>query len=299
MKTKKYILALSMIAAMFTLGSCNDDNDLDPNSIFNVKTAQAKQNEFDAWLLKNFTNPYNIRLMYRLEDMEADFDYTVAPADFELSQVLAKIVKYAWLEAYDEAAGIDFTRTYVPKIIHFIGSAQYENNGTMILGTAEGGLKLTLNLVNSLQINRDFLNTYYFRTMHHEFTHILNQTKNYDTDYEKISEGLYVSGDWYLTTDAAARKLGFIRNYSMSAPAEDYADMVSMYVCHTPTEWAAFMTQAGTSGAAILDQKLEMIKTYFTNEWNIDLDELRDIVNRRMDDVCNGILDLSPIVTID
>jgi substrate import-associated zinc metallohydrolase lipoprotein len=287
-----------MAASLFAFSSCGED-DLDPESIFQTETAQAKQNKFDAWLLKNFTNPYNIRLIYRLEDMEADFDYTVAPADFELSQTLAKIVKYAWLEAYDEVAGIDFTRTYVPKIIHLIGSAQYQNNGTMILGTAEGGLKVTLNLVNSLEIDRDFLNTYYFRTMHHEFTHILNQTKNYDTDYEKISEGQYVSGDWYLTTDAAARKLGFIRNYSMSAPGEDYADMVSMYVCHTPEEWAGFMTEAGTSGASIINQKLAMIKTYMSEQWSIDLDELRDVVNRRMDDVCNGKINLEPIEYID
>jgi substrate import-associated zinc metallohydrolase lipoprotein len=135
--------------------------------------------------------------------------------------------------------------------------------------------------------------------MHHEFTHILNQTKNYDTDYEKISEGQYVSGDWYLTTDAAARKLGFIRNYSMSAPGEDYADMVSMYVCHTPEEWAGFMTEAGTSGASIINQKLAMIKTYMSEQWSIDLDELRDVVNRRMDDVCNGKINLEPIEYID
>ena len=293
----KYIAALLLGASMLGFSACGED-DLDPESIFNIETAQAKQNAFDAWIRTNFTDTYNIRLIYRLEDMESDFDYTVAPADFELSQKLAKIVKYAWLEAYDEVAGIDFTRAYVPKILHFIGSPQYNSNGTIVLGTAEGGLKVTLNMVNYLQIDRDFLNTYYFRTMHHEFTHILNQTKNYDTDYERISEGQYIAGDWYLTTDEDARKLGFIRNYSMSQPGEDYADMVSMYVCHTPDEWAEFMDEAGTSGATILEQKLSMIKTYMSTQWGIDLDELRDVVNRRMDDICNGKIDLSPIAII-
>jgi substrate import-associated zinc metallohydrolase lipoprotein len=169
----------------------------------------------------------------------------------------------------------------------------------MVLGTAEGGLKVTLNLVNSLRIDRDFLNTYYFRTMHHEFTHILNQTKNYDTDYDKISEGLYISGDWQYYSDEDARQLGFIRNYSMSAPEEDYADMVSMYVCHTPTEWEGFMTEAGTDGAEIIKKKLSMIKVYFADEWGIDLDELRDVVNRRMGDVCDGTIDLGPVTTIE
>lgn len=294
---KKYILAVSMAVVSLTFSSCQED-ELNSQSIFDTSDVVAQQNDFDIWLQKNFTAPYNIRVIYRLEDMESDLEHTAAPADFENSQKLAKIVKYAWLEAYDEVAGINFTRSYVPKILHFIGSALYEDNGTMILGTAEGGLKVTLNMVNDLTINRDFLNTYYFRTMHHEFMHILNQTKNYDTDYDRISEGLYVSGDWYTFTDAEARQLGFIRNYSMSSPTEDIADMLSVYVVHSPTEWNGFLTQAGTSGRAIINQKLEMIRTYMETEWNIDLDELRDAVNRRMNDVVDGTLDLTPIVVL-
>ena len=294
---KNYILAMSMAVATLTFSSCQED-ELNSQSIFDTSDVVAQQNDFDIWLQKNFTAPYNIRVMYRLEDMESDLEHTAAPADFEKSQSLAKIVKYAWLEAYDEVAGIDFTRAYVPKILHFIGSALYEDNGTMILGTAEGGLKVTLNVVNDLTLNRTFLNTYYFRTMHHEFMHILNQTKNYDTEYDQISEGLYVSGDWYLSSDTEARQLGFIRNYSMSSPSEDIADMLSMYVCHTPTEWQGFLREAGTSGAAIITQKLEMIKSYMDTAWNIDLDVLRDAVNRRMDDVVDGTLDVSPIVVL-
>lgn len=299
MELKKYIIALLAPVALFSFVSCEDDDVDTSDSIFKVETAQATQNAFDVWILENFTNPYNIRLIYRLEDMETDLEHTAAPAGFENSQILAKIVKHAWLEAYDEVAGIEFTRAYVPKVLHFIGSPLYEDNGTMILGTAEGGLKVTLNMVNWLQIDRDFLNTYYFHTMHHEFTHILNQTKNYDTDFERISEGQYVSGDWYKTTDTEARKLGFIRNYAMSQPGEDYADMLSMYIIHTPEEWAAFMTEAGATGSAIIEQKLVMIKAYMATEWNVDLDELRDVVNRRMDDVCSGAVDLSLITELE
>lgn len=294
---KNIIIALGMAALMFTFNSCKED-DLESKSIFEVSDVQARQNQFDVWLQKNFTDPYNIRVIYRLEDMETDLEHTADPADFVNSQILAKIVKYAWLEAYDEVAGIDFTRAYVPKILSFIGSPLYEDNGTMILGTAEGGMKVTLNMVNTLQINRNYLNTYYFRTMHHEFTHILNQTKNYDTDFERISQGQYVAGDWYQQTDIQARQQGFIRNYSMSEPREDYADMLSMYVCHTPAEWQVFMTQAGSTGAAIIDQKLQFVKEYMTSQWDIDLDELRDAVNRRMDNVVNGTLDLTPIETL-
>lgn len=86
-----------------------------------------------------------------------------------------------WLEAYDEATGNpNFLRQYIPKTIHFIGSPAYEDNGTMVLGTAEGGMKITLYNVNDInpdQIDINLLNDYYFQTMHHEFAHILHQTK--------------------------------------------------------------------------------------------------------------------------
>lgn len=299
MKDMKNYLYLAMAAFMsiVSFASCNNDNDLKENSIFTESV--RVENAFDVWLKKNYTDNYNIKVIYRLEDMETDLEHTLAPADFELSQTLSKIVKYAWLEAYDEVAGVDFTRTYVPKIIHLIGSAAYESNGTMILGTAEGGLKVTLYLVNSLQINEAFLNEYYFKTMHHEFTHILNQTKNYDTDFERISEGNYVSGDWYLVSETTALQSGFITPYSMSEAGEDYAEMVAMYVITDPQVWASKMVTAGSDGAAIIGQKLDMVKTYMSEQWNIDLDELRSIIQRRMQDVVNGTLDIEPVVKME
>ena len=47
------------------------------------------------------------------------------------------------MEAYDEIWGIDMTRTYVPKLLQFIGNVAYTESG-MILGQAEGGMKVTL-----------------------------------------------------------------------------------------------------------------------------------------------------------
>lgn len=287
---------MGLAVILLHLASCSE-KDLDSESVF--INSPRQENAFDVWLKKSYTDTYNIRLIYRLEDMETDLEHTVAPADFELSQQLAMIVKYAWLEAYDEVAGLDFTRMYVPKIIHMIGSPAYEENGTMILGTAEGGMKVTLYVVNFLDMDEDFLNEYYFKTMHHEFTHILNQTKNYDTGFERISEGLYVSGDWYQTSTSAALRAGFITPYASSQPGEDFAEMVAMYVTLKPDTWQSRMTTAGASGAEIINRKLVIVKKYMKDSWGVDLDELRDVVQRRMKDVVDGTLDLTPLVTLD
>lgn len=290
---KKYIFMFALSLVCFGgLTSCGDD-DLDKESIF--QDSKVKENDFDKWIYKNYTLPYNIDLMYRMQDIESNHEYSLAPADFDKSVMLAHIVKYAWLEAYDEVAGVDFTRRFVPKMLHFIGSAAYESNGTMVLGTAEGGLKVTLYLVNNLQVDRDLLNEYYFKTMHHEFAHILHQTKNYPTEYDLISESNYVSGDWYLVRDSEAHQLGFVTPYSMSEPREDIAEVTSMYITKTPEEWDAILEDAGTEGAAIINQKLEIVKKYMLSSWNIDMDVLRDCVQRRINDVVDGNVDLESL----
>lgn len=287
---RKYIYMACLMAAALGLSSCGND-DPEGESIF-VNQEAANQNDFDKWIYRNYTLPYNMKVIYKMQDIESDYNYTLAPADYVKSIELAHIVKYAWLEAYDEVAGTAFTRAYVPKILHLIGSAAYQDNGTMVLGTAEGGLKVTLFLVNSLAIDRDLLNEYYFKTMHHEFSHILHQTKSYDPSYDLISEGHYVNGDWYLTSDEDARKQGFVSAYASSEAREDIAEVTSIYITYTPQEWAAVLTDAGETGAPIIEQKLDIVKKYMQDSWGIDLDKLRSVVQRRMNDIVNGSVDL-------
>lgn len=131
--------------------------------------------------------------------------------------------------------------------------------------------------------------------MHHEFAHILHQTKSYDPDYDRISEGLYVSGDWYLESDEDALASGFISPYAMSEPREDIAEVTSIYITNTAEYWAEQMETAGTKGAEIINQKLTIVKNYMQTAWNIDMDELRDVVQRRMSDVVTGEIDLETL----
>jgi substrate import-associated zinc metallohydrolase lipoprotein len=270
-----YILIFTMTCSFW---SCSED-ELNSNSIFD--TSEMERNTFDQWLLQNYTYSYNIDFKYRLEDIESDMDYMLVPADLDKSVKLAKLVKYCWLEAYDEVAGIDFTRTYVPKIIHLIGSAAYKTDGSMVLGTAEGGLKITLYLVNSLQVNKEFLNYYYFKTMHHEFAHILHQTKNYDPDFETVSVGNYIGNDWIYSSATEAHQAGFVTPYAQSEPNEDFVENIALYVTNSEEYWNDLLEDAGDEGASIILQKFEIVRNYLKDSWDIDIDQLRDVVQRR------------------
>ena len=148
---KKQIIYSLLALTTVCLGACNNNDEIDTaNSIFS--TEPLERNAFDYWLLDNYTYPYNIDFMYRMKDIESDHKYNLVPADYDKAVALSKIIKHVWMDAYVELAGMDFLRVYVPKTFHLIGSPAYESSGNMVLGTAEGGKKITLYNVNDLNI---------------------------------------------------------------------------------------------------------------------------------------------------
>jgi len=278
---KLYIFLLAMV--VLGMVSCSEDK-LNDTTIYTNTVPQ--RDAFDEWLLENFTYPYNVEFLYKYKDIESDMSYTLVPADSAMAAKLAIIVKYLWFDAYMETVGQEFVKSNVPRILSLIGSPAYNNNGTMVMGTAEGGYKVVLYMVNWLTEatlrNYQTMTDYYFTTMHHEFMHILNQKKPYDTNFELISEKDYISGDWYQQdTYTVALPAGFIRNYAMSEAREDFAETYAQYITNSDELWASKLNTAGEEGSAIILQKLAMIRTYMKDSWNIDIDELHKAVQHR------------------
>ena len=176
--------------------------------------------------------------------------YYDIPADIEQSIELAHIVKYTCAEAYDCAGGIDFTRAYFPKLFTYYGEFEYENNGSIKLGTAEGGKKIRLLGVNHLN------------------------SENYVTGY---------------------LKRGFITAYSQKEAREDFAEMVSTYVITSESDWKKMMIEAGSTGSSLIEKKLDICKRYYKETFKIELDDIRDEVVRRENDVIKGLVDLTDI----
>uniref|UniRef100_UPI004025BBB7 zinc-binding metallopeptidase n=1 Tax=Prevotella sp. TaxID=59823 RepID=UPI004025BBB7 len=287
---KKYLyIAMLGLAVCLGLGSCSEDAPSDPT---NFPTTPVERNAFDQWLLKNFTYPYNVSFLYKMKDIESDMTKNLVPADSAKSTKLAIIIKYLWFDAYAEAIGPDFIKENVPRVIHLIGSPAFNSNGTIVLGTAEGGQKVTLYTVNSLTDENlkdySYLNDYYFHTMHHEFTHILNQKIAYNKSFDKVTASGYVSGDWTNVEDVDAQKKGFVTAYAMEEGKEDFAEMLSTYVTSTPTQWEKILSTAGANmvdetltARQAIEQKLSIVRDYMSKSWGLDIDKLRDAVLHR------------------
>ena len=285
---KKTILGLFAFVCAFSGISCSED-DLSGTSV--IKPEQTTETPLDAWLYKNYIEPYNIEFRYRYEDMESDMIYDLTPANYEKSVQMAKLVKHLCLQAYDEVTGSrDFITSYFPKMVFLVGSPAYNNNGEVVLGTAEGGTKITLYAVNNMDpTDVDLLNEWYFKTIHHEFGHILNQTKPYPTDFAEISGPDYVQDqcfEIYKTTESALQK-GFISPYASKADSEDFVELIALYVNRSAEEWEEMLTTAGDTGRPKIEAKFEIVSNYMKSTWNIDLNELREIVLRRAEEAPN------------
>ena len=295
----KQLIGIFIALATLSLWSCSED-DLDPNSIFGGTETGKVPNEFDTWLLENYTTPYNIEFKYRFEDMETDDTYNLVAADYDRSIALAKFTKYLWLESYEELLGPDFIRTYCPRLLFRVGSPAYNTDGSVVLGTAEGGLKITLYNVNSISltsIDVEQLNYWYFKTMHHEFAHILHQTKNYPTEFNEITPSGYQPTGWVNVSEQDALDMGFVSPYASSETQEDFVEIIAIYVTHTAEYWDDLVGSASAEGQGYINQKLEIVKDYMTTTWGIDLDELRDIVQRRSQEVAQW--DVNDLTTLD
>ena len=68
-----------------------------------------------------------------------------------------------------------------------------------------------------------------------------------------------------------------------------------MYITNTPAQWNEWMDEAGADGARLLQQKLDIVRTYMKDSWNIDIDKLRNSVLDRETKVASGQIDLTDL----
>ncbi|MGV4530370.1 zinc-binding metallopeptidase [Ornithobacterium rhinotracheale] len=295
----KKIISLSVVfALLFTLSSCREDDEIKGESVLTSSNPTA-QNELDKWIATNFIDPYNIALLYRYEDTKTDQTDYVIPASYNKSVQMANIIKYLFLDAYAPHTPKNFLKQYGPKTIMLVGSGAYYPNGTVKLGLAENGVKFTLFDVNSLNVsNVEQLYDRHFRTIYHEFSHILHQTKDFSAEFKKISAKDYVSDSWSdvwrnprdLDDQNAQKPLsleaGFISDYSSKDANEDFVELIAHYLTYSPEKWKQTLDKAAGAngdkpGKKILEQKIGIVISYMKKEWQIDLDALRDEIQTR------------------
>ncbi len=220
---KKYRIIL-LIAVLGAILGCESEDKIQEQSVIFV--TNEHKSDFDKWLYETFTVPYNMEIKWKWEDGEVNNRFHVTPPRKEKAEQFMRAFYQVWIKPYEEVGGEEFIKTYVPKLIYLVGTAQYNADGTKTLGLAEGGRKVTIFDVDGFNNSEVRKMAKSFHTLHHEFAHILHQKVHYTTAYKKLSKGSY-TGAWYNFTEVQANTLGFISPYSMSNEHEDFVEVVA------------------------------------------------------------------------
>ena len=295
----KSCIRLLFCGLLFFVASCVE-RDTFTESIFVDEPVLDPGSEtylFDKWLYENYLIPYNLDFRYKMQDVGSDISFNLVPVALDKSMEMAILVKYLWFDVYGKVVSETFLKQYGPRIIHFIGSPAYNPVlGTIVLGTAEGGIKVTLYRCNEL-ISSDIevMNEYYFKTMHHEFAHILHQKKTYPKEFESFTAGYYDPMGWQFRSLSEAASIGCVSPYASSQPREDFVEIIANYIVKSDAQWNAILELAAkpgidTSGQVvpenlegdvIIKAKLEMARKWLAESWGIDLNALRKEVQER------------------
>jgi len=287
----KKIYQIALLSVLL-LGFASCEKDKFGESIFidPVKDTTTYTYPFDQWLRQYYTIPYNVDFRYRLDDNGTDPNYNVVPVSMSKADTIAHLALYLWYDVYDSVATPGFLYENGPRIIQLIGSAMINAaQGTEKLGQAEGGIKITLMKINKMQTNDiDQLNEYIFKTMHHEFSHILHQKKTYPKEFEQISAADYNPDGWQYTKDYEAWQMGFASPYGGSQAREDFVEIIANYIVKSDAQLENMLNvagQDGKKGRAILIQKIGICRDWLADKWQLDLDALRAEVQKRQNNM--------------
>lgn len=288
---KHCILYFSLFIAIF---SCKKEDAITDSGI---EIPAGPQTELDQWIDATFRVPYNVRVDYRWNNTVSDAGHITVPPREELVQPFLKAVLKIWLTPYTRVAetGADFMKDYICRELVLVGSGSYNSGGSVTLGLASSGYRITLYTVNQFDlangsVSRAALKEF-FHTMHHEFGHVLNQRKPYDTKFQQIT-GNY-SADWTMLSNAQARELGFISAYARSADMEDFVEVLAFYITNTESEWQTLMNAIkDAQGREYIRLKLQSVGSYMKNTYGMNIQDLRDEVTAAIAEVAAGKLEL-------
>ncbi len=230
----------------------------------------------DKYIYDNYTVPYNVEVVYRWNQGDAspdDMRKNLVPPREEQVKPFLEMIKQVWVDTYTEEVGRQTLRSYIPKQILLVGSASYNDDGSTMEGTAEGGRQIVLYSVNDFDFKIGQIQSY-AHVMHHEFAHILHQNVEYDSEFEKITPSY--SSSWMQMNDDMARNRGFITAYASSSANEDFAEMVSIMLTRSPEEWKGMIENAGNAEAVqALRRKEALVTAYMKNNWSVDMAEFQ------------------------
>lgn len=265
-------ILLFLLSLPFFLSCSKEDDDLSM-PLPGLGGDTWAEGPIDIWLYENYVAPYNIEVKYRFDSYElASNKVLVPPMENKVLPVM-EAIKSTWIEPYNQEAGENFLKELAPKQFVLVGSPEYNDNGTITLGTAEGGLKVVLYKINDFETDNEAEVKQMLHTIHHEFGHILHQNIMYPEAFKRITTDYTASWNDFSLADARSR--GYITQYARSQVDDDFVEMMSIMLIEGKEGFDAIVAGTPEAAQGLLRQKEAIVVGYFKEAWNINFYDLQ------------------------
>ncbi|KAA6303093.1 MAG: hypothetical protein EZS26_000696 [Candidatus Ordinivivax streblomastigis] len=273
---------LCMSFGMVLFNSCRTEETIDPNiDIPNLGGYEYPRTALDDWLDETFLLPYNIEIIYRWDAVRiyASVSKKITPVKVEKVQPMLSTLAKVWFAPFQLAAPYGFLQKHTPKTIVLAGSPEYAADGnSMVLGTAEGAMRVLLTNVNDFDPHSESVLKGYLHVIEHEYVHILNQSIDFSTEFKSLTRQFYDPTGWTdYDSEKEAYERGFLSRYSMTAPDEDFAEIVSLVLVNG-VDWfenevipIAEDSEVNPNAASALRRKVAIAEEYYKTAWDIAL----------------------------
>ena len=277
---------LALLSAVVLLGSCAGDEPLKDSQL---DLSTPPKTALDNWIDTNYLLPYNINVQYKWNPNAVDNNRFLYPPIQAKVQPVLEIVQKIWLESYKAVAGPNFVKNIAPREFVLVGGVNLKKKGTITLGLAEGGKRITFFETDNVDKKNRANIKRFLRTIQHEYIHILNQTKPFDEKSMATITPTGYSSAWYNTSDAVALEEGFLTAYAKSNINEDFAETAATILVSSKAEYAAILAAIVSPAArASIKSKEAIVVKYYKDAFNIDLYKLRDEAEKNTNDVINN-----------
>lgn len=272
------------------LSGCNREEAL------NVPVNQGPdviRNDLDQYIEDNFTKEYGMAIRYRFVDRYVGPTQRVTPPRLDVVRPMLDFIDEFWIDPYISVEnGEDFFRKHVPAEIVLLGGLIFNDDGTVILGTADAGAQITFTDVNSVDFDdMDWL-LQQLQTVYHEFAHVVHQRYKLPNAFETITPQGYTSaGAWFTLSDEEALQRGFVSPYSTSSPNEDFAEVVAYFLFDenfyenyiiTETDCITQDCDNRNEGREYINQKLNSILAHYEKVTGVKLEDVREEVQSKL-----------------
>ncbi|WP_335967019.1 putative zinc-binding metallopeptidase [Galbibacter sp. PAP.153] len=280
----KFKYSITVTLVLMLLWGCDSEKSLGESRL---DTETPPLTALDIWIREQYINPYNIDVLYKWNDNEIDNGRYLYPPTLENIQPLMEVVKYIWIDSYNELGGGDFIKKIAPRQYVLVGGYNVNPGGTITLGIADSGMKITLFNVDYLDLDDRETMREFFHTIQHEYCHILNQTRPFSPDYDKVTPSGYI-GNWTDYNDFEAREEGFISAYSRANSFEDFAEMTSALLTYSAEEYQDILDSIESEESVrLIKQKEAIVADYYLKEWDIDIYELQALNYQKLVELTN------------